>query len=551
MCDIRKVTFDELMEMFNENSETEFKEYLKDIVGMDLCDRMRCIKGLKRLSHGNKTRKLNNCDSKRNIKNESSIKMEPGIQRINQGINEIVRETKKLDSYLHEFGKYDGKLRSILKGIKHKVLDDFKGKMHQLKGQRKKMNTKIKDMTAMVNHPEMVTLKDRMDYYDFKNPFSPLKSDTFKYLLRIDIDLNGCIDYRFNRQNITGKSRDNYMKSDNLSGSDSNVDLADDINMEDLFPNFTKQINNNINNNNNNNNRRNKKKIGNKNSHNNLNALNNNIYNDDEYIMDDSYYDSINILNSNNTHSTNNSNDSRNKHKKKRKKKSKTKSKSRNGGSKKTTKTRKRKPKRKQRPNIDKNDQSNWSKAKMAAFLAKGSNPNKYYYRFNESDDDTSVGSEWTDDQIRQFMERVKEMGVNKRWGEFSRTINGKVGYACSNFWRTLIKEKMVKDYTYYFDNNGKPKQIKQKQINFKISDEFKKYGFVILQDLPGPYKADDTHELRPNNADEIIRKLSDFHDIDDDGLYTSSSEADSSSNDVSSDDNELVCNPNKKRRIE
>lgn len=71
------------------------------------------------------------------------------------------------------------------------------------------------------------------------------------------------------------------------------------------------------------------------------------------------------------------------------------------------------------------------------------------------------------------FMKRMKEVGVDGQWGIFSMTIpgeeyifmvfffplsisSGRVGYQCSNFYRFLIQQGIVKDPNYVMDDKGK-----------------------------------------------------------------------------------------------
>ena len=157
---------------------------------------------------------------------------------------------------------------------------------------------------------------------------------------------------------------------------------------------------------------------------------------------------------------------------------------------------------------FDEDDMDSWSHPRRRAYLAKHTNPNAYYYRFNDDNRRPKVGR-WNEHEIASFMERVKEFGVNNnRWGEFSKTIKGRVGYQCSNFWRRLIAEGKVRDYNYecHYRNGRATWKWKRDKM---ISLEFRKYGFQILQDLPGPYKAGDKHALFPDNI------ISDTHDSD------------------------------------
>mmetsp|Transcript_95117 Transcript_95117/g.116457 ORF Transcript_95117/g.116457 Transcript_95117/m.116457 type:complete len:133 (-) Transcript_95117:158-556(-) len=105
-------------------------------------------------------------------------------------------------------------------------------------------------------------------------------------------------------------------------------------------------------------------------------------------------------------------------------------------------------------------------------------------------------------------MERVREMGVNGgQWGTFSQAIPGRVGYQCSNFWRKLIQHGKVNDYNYNLQN-GKLKLVKRLNNGNGIPQAFRKYGFVVLQDIPGPYNAGDSHRSCPDNFDDIVAEI-------------------------------------------
>ena len=48
------------------------------------------------------------------------------------------------------------------------------------------------------------------------------------------------------------------------------------------------------------------------------------------------------------------------------------------------------------------------------------------------------------------------------QWGSFSKNIPGRVGYQCSNYYRSLIKNGEVEDSNYMVDEKG------QMRFNFK-----------------------------------------------------------------------------------
>lgn len=72
-----------------------------------------------------------------------------------------------------------------------------------------------------------------------------------------------------------------------------------------------------------------------------------------------------------------------------------------------------------------------WSEARIKAFLGRKSNPNAYYYRFNDLGEEQATGG-WTKTEHNLFMELIKD-GVDYRWGILSKQVPGRVGYQCSN----------------------------------------------------------------------------------------------------------------------
>merc|ERR1719249_67035 len=103
-------------------------------------------------------------------------------------------------------------------------------------------------------------------------------------------------------------------------------------------------------------------------------------------------------------------------------------------------------------------------------------------------------------DEHKAFMERVMECGVNCQWGSFSKTIKGRVGYQCSNYWRQMMKDGWVKDPNYWIRADGSFAFKRAKKGS--IPDEIRRFSFVVLHDpskvfhpLPG------SHPKRPSDA--------------------------------------------------
>jgi hypothetical protein len=90
-----------------------------------------------------------------------------------------------------------------------------------------------------------------------------------------------------------------------------------------------------------------------------------------------------------------------------------------------------------------------WSLARINAFTRREENPNAYYYRFNDPGEAQRNGK-WSKEEEDLFFARMDAVGVDGQWGVFSQAIPGRVGYQCSNFYRTLLKSGRVKSEQYY-----------------------------------------------------------------------------------------------------
>lgn len=90
------------------------------------------------------------------------------------------------------------------------------------------------------------------------------------------------------------------------------------------------------------------------------------------------------------------------------------------------------------------------------AFSQMETNPNSYYYRFLPPGVKQRNGK-WSDEEHRLFMERYRELGANGEWGIFSMKLPGRVGYQCSNYYRSLILKKIIRvEDTHYEIEDGK-----------------------------------------------------------------------------------------------
>lgn len=78
-----------------------------------------------------------------------------------------------------------------------------------------------------------------------------------------------------------------------------------------------------------------------------------------------------------------------------------------------------------------------WSEAKKKAFQNKETNPNQYYYRFNENPNEGKFGK-WTEEEDQLLKEQIKQFGP-KQWGMLSKSIPGRVGYTCNKRYHDLV----------------------------------------------------------------------------------------------------------------
>lgn len=95
-----------------------------------------------------------------------------------------------------------------------------------------------------------------------------------------------------------------------------------------------------------------------------------------------------------------------------------------------------------------------WSEARTRAYRQIKTKPNSYYYRFNAPGEKQRNGM-WTPEERKLFFKRLAEVGANGQWGLFSMTIPGRVGYQCSNFYRSMLKSGEIQDENYTVDEKG------------------------------------------------------------------------------------------------
>jgi len=136
---------------------------------------------------------------------------------------------------------------------------------------------------------------------------------------------------------------------------------------------------------------------------------------------------------------------------------------------------------------LDPNDKTHWSAARIKAFLQRGGNPNSYFYRFNEVGEMGRKGS-WSKEEMTRFMTILSQRGANYCWGVFSKHIPGRVGYTCSSFYRKLMTKGWVWDMNYWHDTQCK-KNCYDKNYKKPERDEMMRYNFVVLHDVTGTWK--------------------------------------------------------------
>ena len=123
-----------------------------------------------------------------------------------------------------------------------------------------------------------------------------------------------------------------------------------------------------------------------------------------------------------------------------------------------------------------------WSDARLKAWNNRANNENAYYYRFNAPGEAHSTGG-WSTEEAELFMkvfetkEYVCPVRRDYKWGMFSKSIPGQVGYQCSNYYRTLITQGKMEDPNYMVDEDGK--------LRFGFKDK----GFERAPGVPKPPK--------------------------------------------------------------
>ena len=104
-----------------------------------------------------------------------------------------------------------------------------------------------------------------------------------------------------------------------------------------------------------------------------------------------------------------------------------------------------------------------WSEARIKAWNGRHKNENAYYYRFN-APGEAQANAKWSEAEHDLFMATLAKCNgkhgdepgrADYVWGMFAKNIPGRVGYQCSNYYRTLVKNGTVVDSNYMVDEKG------------------------------------------------------------------------------------------------
>lgn len=83
-------------------------------------------------------------------------------------------------------------------------------------------------------------------------------------------------------------------------------------------------------------------------------------------------------------------------------------------------------------------------------------NPNSYFYRHTAPGIEHWQG-DWTEPENELFLEVAKKYGVGNKWGLFATYIPHRVGYQCSNYYRShFVEGGIIWDGNFLLDKYGK-----------------------------------------------------------------------------------------------
>ena len=164
--------------------------------------------------------------------------------------------------------------------------------------------------------------------------------------------------------------------------------------------------------------------------------------------------------------------------------------------------------------------QNGWSQDRQRVWNNRCVNVSKFYYRFSASgivkNDKEQMkllhenkSGDWSAGDHKEFMKRAMEIGVTK-WGTFSKTIPGRVGYMCYSYWKKLLQRGDVTDRCYYRNANG---DLRYKWGRFSgvagddTLDRMKRFSFVVHRDLSGTFQPDQKHPKHVSDYDSLEKQ--------------------------------------------
>jgi hypothetical protein len=119
-----------------------------------------------------------------------------------------------------------------------------------------------------------------------------------------------------------------------------------------------------------------------------------------------------------------------------------------------------------------------WSEARIKAWNGRTTNENAHLYRFNAPGEAQSKKG-WSPEEHQLFMDTLAKCPGGKAdyvWGMFSKNVPGRVGYQCSNYYRTLVESGTVVDSNYMVGEDGNLR-FKFKNKGFKRPEKKKGGG--------------------------------------------------------------------------
>ena len=142
-----------------------------------------------------------------------------------------------------------------------------------------------------------------------------------------------------------------------------------------------------------------------------------------------------------------------------------------------------------------------WSEARIKAWNGRSKNENAYYYRFNAPGEEQRTKG-WTPEEHQLFMDTLAKCPDGKAdyvWGLFSKNIPGRVGYQCSNYYRTLVKNGTVVDDNYMVDESGQMRfNLKNKGFDRPAKVDENGQPVVVQKKRPAPKAPKPKKEPKP-----------------------------------------------------